>query len=142
MQQRFHYDAMKAALLRDAEWTDNFAAAVQRAKAANKLILIDFTGSDWCPWCMKMKAETLDQQAFKDYAAKNLVLVELDFPHNKPQSDSLKAQNAGLEAKYKPAGFPTFVVVDKYGDALQSMSGYLEGGPAPFIAWLGKSHKP
>ena len=58
----------------------NVKLAKTQAKAENKKILLDFTGSDWCGWCKKLEAEVFSQQAWKDYAAKHLVLVELDFP--------------------------------------------------------------
>jgi protein disulfide-isomerase len=125
----------------DAGWTTNYAKAVEQAKAEDKAILLDFTGSDWCGWCMKMKKETLDTPMFKDYAGKNLVLVEVDFPHNKPQSDQVKAQNQELSDKFGASGFPTFVVVSKTGRVLGKQVGYLEGGPEAFIAELKKFYK-
>ncbi|HWB58873.1 MAG TPA: thioredoxin family protein [Chthoniobacteraceae bacterium] len=126
----------------EAKWLTNFKKAAEEAKAENKAILLDFTGSDWCEWCMKMDKETLSQSAFKDYAAKNLVLVEVDFPNNKQQTDEVKKQNEDLKTKYKASGFPTFVLVDADGKVLGSQVGYMEGGPDAFIALLNKWHKP
>lgn len=130
------------ALSQEAKWYTDYAKAVEQAKAGNKPILLDFTGSDWCPWCIKMKKETLDTPAFKQYAAQNLVLMEVDFPESKPQTAAVKAQNADLKKKYKAAGFPTFVLVDASGEVLGTQVGYLEGGPAKFIELLNKFHKP
>jgi protein disulfide-isomerase len=115
---------------------------VEQAKTENKPILLDFTGSDWCGWCMKMKKESLDTPIFKHYAEKNLVLVEVDFPHSKPQPENVKKQNKELSQKYGANGFPTFVLVDKYAKELGRQAGYLEGGPTAFIAKLNTFYKP
>jgi len=125
----------------DSEWLTNYSKAVEQAKESDKAILLDFTGSDWCPWCIKMKKETLDTGAFRDYAEKNLVLMEVDFPQNKPQPDSVKKQNAELGKKFKADGFPTFVVVSKTGRVLWRQVGYLEGGPEAFIGDIKKVYK-
>jgi thioredoxin-related protein len=122
-------------------WTTDYAKAVEQAKTENKAILLDFTGSDWCGWCMKMKKETLDTPAFHQYAEKNLVLVEVDFPHNIPQSDKVKAQNQDLSQKFQVNGFPAFIILSKTGRLLGRQDGYLEGGPTAFLAELKKFYK-
>lgn len=124
------------AFAQEAKWTTDYAKATEQAKIQNKPILLDFTGSDWCGWCMKMKKEALDTPAFKKYADQHLILVEVDFPQNKPQTDAVKAQNQQLSKKYKIEGYPAFVLVDKDGNKLGMQDGYLEGGPDAFIAML------
>ena len=119
-----------------AVWLDNYEKALAQAKAENKAVLLDFTGSDWCGWCIKMVKETLSQKEFTDYAAKNLVLVEVDFPNKKQLSDETKKQNAELQTKFGAKGFPTFVLVDKDGKELGKQVGYVAGGPSAFIAKL------
>ena len=119
-----------------AGWTADYQKALAQAKAENKAVLLDFTGSDWCGWCIKMVKETLSQKEFTDYAAKNLVLVEVDFPNKKQLSDDTKKQNAELQEKYEAKGFPTFVLLDKDGKQLGKQVGYLAGGPSAFIAKL------
>ena len=126
----------------ESGWTTDYAKAVARAKSENKAILLDFTGSDWCGWCMKMKEETLDKPMFKHYAEKNLVLVEVDFPHSKPQSDEVKAQNQSLSQKYKVGGFPSFIILNSNEEVLGSQIGYLAGGPIAFLAKLNTVYKP
>ena len=64
-------------------WLTDFEAAKAKAKAENKPMLLDFTGSDWCGWCVKLDKEVFSKAAFKDYADAELVLVEIDFPRNK-----------------------------------------------------------
>ncbi len=117
-------------------WGDNYEKALAQAKAENKAVLLDFTGSDWCGWCIKMVDETLSKKEFTDYAAKNLVLVEVDFPNKKKLSDETKKQNAELQTKFDAKGFPTFVLVDKDGKELGKQVGYVKGGPSAFIAKL------
>ena len=63
-----------------AGWDDNYEKALEKAKTEKKMVLLDFTGSDWCGWCMKLDKEVFSKKEFKDYAKENLVLVELDFP--------------------------------------------------------------
>ena len=112
--------------------------ALAQARKENKMVLLDFTGSDWCGWCMKFKKETLDTPEFTEYAAKNLVFVELDYPHKTPQSVDLKKANKALLAQHKVESFPTFVLLDKDGKELGRQVGYKPGGPAAFITRLDK----
>ena len=119
-------------------WLTDLPKAQEQAKAENKIVLMDFTGSDWCPWCIKFKKEVLDNQKFLDYAATNVVLVEVDFPHKKEQSADLKKANAALNDKFKVEGYPTLVVLDKDGNEIGRQEGYESGGPKAFIAKLEK----
>jgi len=128
--------ASRVAAAANCTWLNNYNKAMEQARSENKTVLLDFTGSDWCGWCKRMMTETFNQQEFADYAAKNLVLVEVDFPHNKVQSEELKAQNADLQRKFGGRGYPNFVLLDKDGKQLGRQSGYLAGGPGAFIAKL------
>jgi protein disulfide-isomerase len=118
-------------------WGDNYEKALAQAKADKKLLVLDFTGSDWCGWCIKLNKEVFSQAEFKDYAAKNLVLMEVDFPQTKPQSGELKAQNEKLQTKYKIEGYPTIVVLNGEGKKVGQL-GYQPGGPKAFVAELDK----
>jgi protein disulfide-isomerase len=120
----------------EGTWLTDLPQAQTQAKADNKIVLLDFTGSDWCGWCIKFKKEVLDTEAFQDYAAKNVVLVELDFPNKKDQTADLKNANAALKARYQISGFPTLVVLDQSGKEIGRQVGYAEGGPKAFIAKL------
>jgi thioredoxin-related protein len=117
-------------------WGDDYKTALATAAKENKKVLLDFTGSDWCGWCIKLKKEAFDQPAFKEYADKNLVLVEIDFPQGKSQSPELKKQNNALQEQYQVQGFPTLVVLDPEGKVIKRQSGYIPGGPKGFIDWL------
>ena len=94
-------------LAEEGLWQTDFKAALEKAKAEKKYVLVDFTGSDWCSWCIKLRGEVFDKEPFKTDAAKQYVLVELDFPQQKELPKDLKKQNEELRDKYKIQGFPT-----------------------------------
>jgi thioredoxin-related protein len=119
-----------------APWKTDFEAAKTEAQRDNKLILLDFTGSDWCPPCIQMKQQTLTQKTFLEYAAKNLVLVEVDFPKRKALTVAQKRANSTLQSKYGVEAFPTFVVLTPDGKELGREVGYVEGGPTAFIRMI------
>ena len=122
----------------ESTWLTDLPKAQAQAKAENKIVLLDFTGSDWCGWCIKFRKEVLDTPEFQAYAAKNVVLVELDYPNKKVQSADLKKANAALKTKYDVHGFPTLLVLNQDGKEIGRQVGYAKGGPAAFIAKLEK----
>ena len=122
----------------EGEWMTDLAKAQTKAKEEKKLVLIDFTGSDWCPPCKKLHQDIFMSQEFKDYAAKNLVLVEIDFPRSKPQSDELKAANKQLSEKYNVTGFPTVIVLSPDGKELSREVGFGATTPEKYVAKLQK----
>src|SRR5262245_50368855 len=101
-----------AARADEGGWQTDYKAALKQAKQESKLVLADFTGSDWCPWCIKLHKEVFDTPEFKEWAAKRVVLLELDFPRKKELSDELKKQNADLRDKLGIKGYPTVVFFD------------------------------
>ena len=117
-------------------WLTDLPKAQAQAKIENKIVLLDFTGSDWCGWCIKFRKEVLDTAEFQGYADKHVVLVELDYPRHKEQSGDLKKANAALKNKYKVTGFPTLVVLNQDGREIGRQVGFDEGGPKAFIAKL------
>ena len=125
----------------ESGWLNDYKKAQEEAKASNKFLLLDFTGSDWCGWCKKFDKEILSQSEFQDYARENLVLLELDFPRAKPQSPELRKQNQELADQYQVQGFPTIVVLNGDGQKLWQYDGYFPDGPAAFIAQLEKLRK-
>ncbi len=118
-------------------WVTDQPKALEKAKSEKKLVLMDFTGSDWCGWCMKLDKEVFSTPEFQKYAQDHLVLVELDFPHKKVLPPALKTQNDGLQQKYGIEGYPTIIVLDGQGKKLGEL-GYQPGGPTAFIAALDK----
>ena len=121
-------------------WQTDLPKAQAQAKKENKLVMLDFTGSDWCGWCIKLNKEVFDTKEFIDYAAKNIVPVEIDFPNKKKQSPELKKANEALQQKYKVKGYPTIIVLDGEGKNVGQL-GYMKGGPKAFIAELEKLKK-
>lgn len=116
-------------------WMTDFEAAKAKAEAEEKPMLVDFTGSDWCGWCIKLDKEVFSKAAFKDYASENLILVEIDFPRGKQQSDEIKEQNQALAEKYGIRGFPTILVMDSDGKEVER-TGYRRGGPEKYVEHL------
>lgn len=118
-------------------WLTDLPQALAKAKAENKKVLVDFTGSDWCPWCIKLQKEIFQQDAFVEFAKKNLVLVEVDFPRAKAQSAELKRANQALLKQYGIEGYPTVLVFDSQGKQVGKL-GYLAGGAKAFLGELEK----
>jgi len=121
-------------------WSEDYTKSVAQGKAEKKLVLLDFTGSDWCVWCMKLDNEVFSTPEFKDYAKDNLVLMEVDFPQEKPLESKIKAQNDKLQAKFNIEEFPTIIVLNSEGKPVGKL-GYMDGGPKAFIAALEKLKK-
>jgi thioredoxin-related protein len=119
----------------ESNWVTDYKKAQEDAKASKKLMLLEFTGSDWCGWCIKLDKEVFSTPEFQNFASKNLVLVKLDFPRSKPQTEALKKQNEQLAQKYGIQGFPTIIVLNGQGEKVGEL-GYIEGGPSPFLAKL------
>lgn len=117
-------------------WTTDFAAAKKQAAESKKDLLIDFTGSDWCSWCIKLNDEVFKQDAFKTGVKDAFVLVELDFPKDKSKlSEELQKQNAGLAEKYAVQGFPAILLCDADGRPYAA-TGYQKDGPEKYVAHL------
>ena len=116
-------------------WTENAKDAMARAAKEKKDLLIDFTGSDWCGWCIKLDKEVFSQAAFIAEAPKHFVFLKLDFPRGKAQSAELKKQNAELQAKYGIQGFPTIILADAKGRPF-AQTGYRPGGPEGYLKHL------
>lgn len=129
-------DASKTAAAPGAKdvfkWETDFELAKKRAKEENKSILIDFTGSDWCGWCIKLNKEVFSTPEFQEFAAKKLIMVELDYPKKKELPAKLKEQNEKLQEEYKIEGFPTVILLNPRGKEV-ARTGYQEGGPAKYI---------
>ncbi len=121
----------------EAVWLTDYEAALKKAAVEKKPLLLDFTGSDWCGWCIKLDKEVFSQPEFAAYAAQNLILVKVDFPRQKKQPEAEKKQNAQLAEKYKIQGYPTIVVLDEHEIQIGEL-GYEQGGPKPWIAGLEK----
>jgi protein disulfide-isomerase len=125
----------------ESDWLHDWNKAQEEAKSNHKLLFLNFTGSDWCGWCIKFDKDVLSQPQFKNFAHDNLVLVELDFPRRKSQPTEEKKQNVQLAQQYEVLGFPTIVVLNSNGQKVWQFDGYFPGGLEAFIAQLQKLPK-
>jgi len=120
-------------------WLSNFQSAKQSANEQHKLILLNFSGSDWCAPCIKMKAEVFESESFSTIANKHLVLLRADFPRlkkNQLPAEQL-AQNESLADAYNPEGkFPLTVLLDANGKELKRWDGYVFASQDKFLAEL------
>ena len=116
----------------ELNWATDYDTALKQAKEEGKLILVDFTGSDWCGWCIKLKAEVFDTPEFAAFANANLVLLEVDFPHRKILSAEQQAANEKLATRFGVKGFPTVFVLNSEGRPL-AQTGYQAGGARAYI---------
>jgi len=117
-------------------WVSDFEKAKATAAKEGKDLLIDFTGSDWCGWCIKLRKEVFDLDAFKTAGPKNFVLVEIDFPQNKSKlSKETQEQNAKLQTQFGIQGFPSIVLADAQGRPY-AQTGYQAGGPEKYLPHL------
>ena len=131
-------------LTSSSEWLTNFDAAKEIAGKDNKFILLNFSGSDWCAPCIKMKQEVFQNETFLSLADKKLVLIRADFPRSKKNqlSKEQKVHNEALAEKYNPLGkFPYTLLLDKNGKILKEWDGYEFSSQDKFIATLEKELK-
>ena len=116
-------------------WETSFEKAKATAASGKKDILMDFTGSDWCGWCIKLTEEVFSKDAFKAEAPKHFILMELDFPQEKKLPEELTKQNKELQEKFGIEGFPSIVLTDATGRPY-AVAGYEEGGPENYLKSL------
>lgn len=114
------------------QWLTNFAQAQAFAQSSQRKMLLNFTGSDWCGWCIRLDEEVFSKSQFIDYAKEHYVLVKLDFPKRSKLSSNLKTQNEGLAQQYGIRGFPTIIVLNANGK-VHKKGGYVKGGPKAFL---------
>lgn len=117
-------------------WLLDFEEAQAKAKADRKIILLEFHGSDWCPPCIRLNNEVLSKPEFKEFAEKNLVLVDLDFPRQTELSEEQSAHNHALAQRFGVQYFPTVVLVTPEGDVLDHNVGFPQGGLEGFIEFI------
>ena len=125
----------------ELEWLTDLAQAKSQAKTENKLVLMDFTGSDWCPPCKKLKKDVFSSEEFATFAKAHLVLLEVDFPRAKKQSAELKKANQALSEKFEIEAYPTVVVLSPEGKQLSKDTGYGGTSAKDFVAKLEKFTK-
>ena len=131
--------AAQAQTAKPLVWETNLEAATKISLKTKKPLLLFFTGSDWCGWCIRLQNEVLKTPEFAAWAKENVVLVELDFPRRTPQQPEIQQQNAELQQMFQVRGYPTvwFATPSKKDGktnlAQIGSTGYVAGGPAKWL---------
>ncbi len=118
-------------------WLTDFKKAQAQSLKDKKPMLVNFTGSDWCGWCIKLDREVFSKKEFQKWAKENVILVKLDFPRKSKQTAAEKKANRALANKYGVRGYPTILFINGKGEAV-GKSGYMKGGPS---AWTKSASK-
>ncbi len=121
-------------------WHTDMGKASEFAIKEEKPLLMFFTGSDWCGWCIRLQKEVFQTNEFKKWANENVVLVELDFPKRTPQDDNIRVQNRQLQSMFKVRGYPTIWFANPQINSEKQINltrlgrlGYVAGGSAKWI---------
>jgi len=122
-------------------WLTDLPKAQAQARADGRFVLVNFTGSDWCGWCIKLRKDVFLKPEFEGYAKTNLVLVEIDFPKRKPQPPELQTANRKLAEQFQVQAYPTLIVLNGQGARLGQVS-YGNGGPKSFMTEIEKIIHP
>lgn len=120
-------------------WSADFNESKRQAQETHKLMLINFSGSDWCGPCIRLRKEIFESGVFESYAQKNLILVRADFPRQKKNqlSKEQERKNEALAEIYNPEGkFPYTVLVDENGKVLKHWDGLPDLSPERFIGQI------
>ena len=129
------YDGTEVSAYPPPGWITDIYKAYKIAKKENKNILVNFTGSDWCIWCEKLRDEVFSKKEFLEYAEDNLILLFIDFPNNIKLSEDQISHNELISDLLGVKGFPTIWLLDKDLNPLL-VTGYLEGGTDFYIDHL------
>lgn len=116
-------------------WITDYNRALKLAERHDRPVLVNFTGSDWCVWCFRLRDEVFTQKAFLDYAKANLILLKLDFPRKTQLPPEQQMINQNLANRYGIRGFPTILLIDGEGNEI-SRTGYQPGGAVNYVAHI------
>ena len=133
-----------SATAQDQVWYDNLDKAIEVSNKSKKPLMLFFTGSDWCGWCIRLQKEVFKTPEFSSWAKNNVILVELDFPRRKQMAPEIRQQNMQLAQSFGVQGYPTvwFARATKKDGKVNfeqiGRTGYVAGGPTP---WLGGANQ-
>lgn len=125
-------------------WRNNLNEALQISEQTKKPLLLFFTGSDWCGWCIRLQNEVFKKPEFASWAKEHVVLVEVDFPRKPYFSTEIQNQNRSLQEFFGVSGYPTVWFVnatksdDKVAFSKLGSAGYMAGGPT---VWLNAANE-
>lgn len=121
-------------------WHTDMAKASELSIKEKKPLMLFFTGSDWCGWCIRLQNEVFKKDDFTKWAKENVILVELDFPRRTPQDEAVKMQNQQIQQIFKVRGYPTVWMVNPEETAEGKINlnalgstGYVAGGPDKWL---------
>lgn len=126
-------------------WLTNYEEALRQGAATSKPIILFFTGSDWCSWCIKLEEESLNTPEFADLAGKEFVFLKLDYPLNRRPPPEIVIQNKKLKKEFDIQGYPTIVMIDGEKQQIIGRTPYRAGGGRQFALFLlnmRDQHKP
>ena len=136
----FFFIGISVSQAQELKWYTDVKEAIKVSNKNKKPLLLFFTGSDWCGWCIRLQKEVLTTPEFSKWAKKSVILVELDFPRRTEQSEAIKKQNNELQQVFGVQGFPTVyfanakVIDGKTNFTGLGSTGYVAGGPVAWIA--------
>ena len=113
-------------------WFSNLEDAKTEAQIWKRPVFVNFTGSDWCGWCIKLEEEVFSKPEFIQYARDNLIMVRLDFPRSKPQPVEIQQYNQTIAQQFGIKGFPTILLLDMDGKEIVR-TGYQYGGAPAYV---------
>ncbi|MBE7461861.1 MAG: thioredoxin fold domain-containing protein [Planctomycetes bacterium] len=119
----------------EGTWYSDIEAAADVAKKNKLNLFVLFTGSDWCPMCVKLHNEVVGTQEFREATKNKFVLVMLDFPRTQKMLFRQVQQNERLARKYRIEGFPTVILLDSKGRPY-ARTGYQPGGATDYVVHL------
>lgn len=126
---------LSTAIRAESMWTEDFPAAFKKAGSEGRYLLVNFSGSDWCGWCIRLDREVFSTEEFEAYARDNLVCVLIDAPRKKQLPPEVHLQNEHLRAQFKVTGYPSIFLLDPSGRMI-ARTGYQPGGAAYYIQHL------
>lgn len=136
----FFFAGITSSQAQQLKWYTDVKEAITVSNKVNKPMLLFFTGSDWCGWCIRLQKEVLTTPEFNKWASQSVILVELDFPRRTAQSATIKQQNNELQQVFGVQGFPTVYFANaKVKDGRVNFeglgsTGYVAGGPGAWIS--------
>ncbi len=136
----FFFIGISVSQAQELKWYTDVKEAITVSNKEKKPLLLFFTGSDWCGWCIRLQKEVLKTPEFNKWAKESVILVELDYPRRTAQPDLIKAQNNELQQVFGIQGFPTVyfanakVTDGKINFEGLGSTGYVAGGPTAWLA--------
>jgi protein disulfide-isomerase len=119
----------------ELSWHTDYTKAKQIAAEQEKHVLLNFTGSDWCPWCIRLDKNVFSTPEFKEFASSELVLVKVDFPKKHQLSQKQSEANQSLARKYRVRGYPTLIMLNSQGRRVGT-TGFRKGSATSYIEHL------